>query len=308
VFCEQLSIIISPNSPDATLYSVLRAIIHSKYGITKVKQKDEISSSLFPFYFQQGRTEFESFRIIEQYTQGWGESFLKRNCLKSGRAKLQNMTNIRWENVFFVLRPSTLQFFTLHPKIQLIKVISIPFILDVHPIASEGKRRFAIVCVGHTIFLRVQHHVAMEQWITEIKHAIFVYRKKHFGALEKNSRSLPQLQPSTKDLWPSSSPPIILYVNNGVEVSVSVEEKKVYKLGRAVTCTIPFPKDIKSSREHASLTYQNNYFQLLDLGSKRGCVVNGAKVGAAFLHPNDVLVIGSTKIKIMASISPKNQG
>jgi hypothetical protein len=55
--------------------------------------------------------------------------------------------------------------------------------------------------------------------------------------------------------------------------------------------------DVKSSREHAELTYINNSYMVTDLGSQNGIIVNDLKINQHRLEDGDKIIIGSTVLK-----------
>ncbi len=58
--------------------------------------------------------------------------------------------------------------------------------------------------------------------------------------------------------------------------------------------------DAVASRRHARLEPVGTGWQVTDLGSTNGTMVNGAKVTTAMLRPGDVLTIGSTQFRLEA--------
>jgi pSer/pThr/pTyr-binding forkhead associated (FHA) protein len=63
---------------------------------------------------------------------------------------------------------------------------------------------------------------------------------------------------------------------------------------------IGLASDASASRRHARLEPMGTGWQVVDLGSTNGTLVNGAKVTSAMLRPGDVLTIGSSQFRFEA--------
>jgi hypothetical protein len=67
-------------------------------------------------------------------------------------------------------------------------------------------------------------------------------------------------------------------------------------IGRSETADVQI-SDIKSSREHAEVTFLNNTYVVTDLGSQNGVTVNDLKINQHRLEDGDKIIIGSTVLK-----------
>ena len=76
-------------------------------------------------------------------------------------------------------------------------------------------------------------------------------------------------------------------------------------MGRHISVDLRFP-DLSVSRYHALLTLENGIWTLKDLDSKSGTYVNGQKINAKQLHPNDEIRIGK-KILYLRRMRPNVQ-
>jgi phosphoserine phosphatase RsbU/P len=88
-----------------------------------------------------------------------------------------------------------------------------------------------------------------------------------------------------------------------------VEELKLdrfpYTLGRKPENALVIA-DPSVSREHAQIIPENGQFVFVDLGSKHGSKVNGAKVDRAILKPNDRIELGLAQVHVI--FSPQESG
>lgn len=77
--------------------------------------------------------------------------------------------------------------------------------------------------------------------------------------------------------------------------SIPLSKNKSIIIGRDTSCDFPL-KDIRSSRHHAKVYYENSKFYIEDLNSTNGTILNGELI---FKHPlknNDKILIGDTAI------------
>lgn len=61
------------------------------------------------------------------------------------------------------------------------------------------------------------------------------------------------------------------------------------------------------SGKHAGVAIDDNKFEIVDLGSKNGVLVNGKKTPRRFLRNGDVITIGMTELKFESSIAPPDE-
>lgn len=74
-------------------------------------------------------------------------------------------------------------------------------------------------------------------------------------------------------------------------------EKDLYSLGRAPNNDLSFPDDIGLSRQHMVLERSHQGWNVRDLGSKNGTMLNGQTLqGSAGLHPGDVITCGQISL------------
>jgi pSer/pThr/pTyr-binding forkhead associated (FHA) protein len=57
------------------------------------------------------------------------------------------------------------------------------------------------------------------------------------------------------------------------------------------------------SGKHAGVSIDDNKFEIVDLGSKNGVLVNGRRTPRRFLRNGDVITLGMTELKFESSIS-----
>lgn len=57
--------------------------------------------------------------------------------------------------------------------------------------------------------------------------------------------------------------------------------------------------DVKASKQHCNLYIQGEEISVIDSGSTNGTFVNGIKIDKKDLRHNDVIVIGTTKIRVL---------
>ena len=57
------------------------------------------------------------------------------------------------------------------------------------------------------------------------------------------------------------------------------------------------------SGKHAGVSIDDNKFEIVDLGSKNGVLVNGKKTPRRFLRNGDVITLGMTELKFEPSVA-----
>jgi adenylate cyclase len=82
--------------------------------------------------------------------------------------------------------------------------------------------------------------------------------------------------------------------------------REILTIGRRLSCDIclRFPN---ISGTHAQLTFEDGYWQIRDMGSKNGIKVNGIRVVAKLLHPNDEVSIGKRRYTIQYELPANHQ-
>lgn len=79
-----------------------------------------------------------------------------------------------------------------------------------------------------------------------------------------------------------------------------------YRIGRGEGAEIRIEGDAAVSTFHASLEYSSDGIKFKDLGSRNGSFVNGKRVdGIVVIKPDDHIIVGRTKIKVMKSNVPE---
>ncbi len=74
-------------------------------------------------------------------------------------------------------------------------------------------------------------------------------------------------------------------------------EKDLYSLGRAPNNDLSFPDDIGLSRQHLVLERSHSGWNVRDLGSKNGTMLNGQVLhGSVGLHPGDLITCGQVTL------------
>jgi pSer/pThr/pTyr-binding forkhead associated (FHA) protein len=79
----------------------------------------------------------------------------------------------------------------------------------------------------------------------------------------------------------------------GLEIAL---KKKRIVLGRNVNCDICLDDSLVSD-EHASITRTDDGYQIEDLNSRNGLLLNGKEVHQKRLHSGDTIAIGNFKLK-----------
>jgi pSer/pThr/pTyr-binding forkhead associated (FHA) protein len=69
-------------------------------------------------------------------------------------------------------------------------------------------------------------------------------------------------------------------------------------LGRDPSIAMPLAQDTKASRNHAVVVAHGTGFTLEDLNSTNGTFVNGQRITRVALAPGDVIVIGTTQLRV----------
>lgn len=84
-----------------------------------------------------------------------------------------------------------------------------------------------------------------------------------------------------------------------------VLEKAVITIGRSLDSEIIL-EDQGVSRTHAQIRWRNGHFEIFDLGSKAGTLVNGRKVTSSRLRSGDVVTLGTAAVIYGEEESAKN--
>ncbi len=80
---------------------------------------------------------------------------------------------------------------------------------------------------------------------------------------------------------------------------VTLPSRGVMILGRSADCDLTVD-DKLVSRHHCHVEVDGEFFWLVDLGSKAGTVLNGARVQKALLYDGDEMVLGTTRVTFLA--------
>ena len=97
-----------------------------------------------------------------------------------------------------------------------------------------------------------------------------------------------------------------LVIQHGDRKTVHVLQTQTTVLGRDSSCDLFFV-DRKLSRRHARLEASESDVDLIDLGSRNGCWVNGARISRQRLHPGDILRIGSLRMHFYTESRPDEE-
>ncbi len=87
---------------------------------------------------------------------------------------------------------------------------------------------------------------------------------------------------------------------NGNTVSL-YELRDSIVLGRARHCHIQLD-DGTVSAEHVSIIPQGNHYEVKDLDSTNGVLVNGEKITSATLHPGDIIRVGTHELEFLRDL------
>jgi len=88
---------------------------------------------------------------------------------------------------------------------------------------------------------------------------------------------------------------LILRTPDGAETELSLADKDSVTIGRSPECDMPID-DGQASRRHASVVRTSEGFEVSDLGSTNGTLLNGAQVKKRRMVNGDVITIGATHI------------
>jgi len=77
-------------------------------------------------------------------------------------------------------------------------------------------------------------------------------------------------------------------------------------IGRDRLAGVPL-SDPKISRQHATIFYEKNQFNLKDLGSTNGTILNGTQIIETPLNDGDMLQIGDTICQFIVQPAPQSQ-
>jgi pSer/pThr/pTyr-binding forkhead associated (FHA) protein len=89
---------------------------------------------------------------------------------------------------------------------------------------------------------------------------------------------------------------LVLEVVNGDQAGKSFELSQKMILGRS-KADIPL-KDVKVSRQHASIEETKGGYLYRDLNSTNGSYINGAFIQSKLLTPGDMIRVGETMIRV----------
>ena len=89
---------------------------------------------------------------------------------------------------------------------------------------------------------------------------------------------------------------LILRVPGGSESEISLDDKDSVTIGRSPECDMPI-EDGQASRRHASVTRSGEGYEVADLGSTNGTLLNDIQVKQRALRHGDVIKIGATEIE-----------
>jgi len=77
--------------------------------------------------------------------------------------------------------------------------------------------------------------------------------------------------------------------------ALSLQQKPVVIVGRDATCDIVIVGDLQVSRRHAQIQWTAQGYEVVDLGSANGLLVNGQRVPRATLRSGDRIRLGNTE-------------
>jgi pSer/pThr/pTyr-binding forkhead associated (FHA) protein len=78
-------------------------------------------------------------------------------------------------------------------------------------------------------------------------------------------------------------------------------------LGRSEANDLPFPEDDGLSRRHLIFEHDENQWAVIDLGSKNGTYVNGARItGKQSLQPGDQITASCISIQFTTTSQKEN--
>eukprot|EP00211_Chloroparvula_japonica_P003116 CAMPEP_0119123362 /NCGR_PEP_ID=MMETSP1310-20130426/3324_1 /TAXON_ID=464262 /ORGANISM="Genus nov. species nov., Strain RCC2339" /LENGTH=528 /DNA_ID=CAMNT_0007113157 /DNA_START=76 /DNA_END=1659 /DNA_ORIENTATION=+ len=106
-----------------------------------------------------------------------------------------------------------------------------------------------------------------------------------------------------KQPWTGQNPPSIEVECEGKIIRKVLQPGNSVVVGRSSTCGLTISWDRKVSREHAKLVYdkETNTLSLLDLGTARGCLIEGKRTHMATVTVGCVIRIGQTDIFVRES-------
>jgi predicted component of type VI protein secretion system len=95
-------------------------------------------------------------------------------------------------------------------------------------------------------------------------------------------------------LQPSENSAYLEDIKNGGKIRLA---GFIFRIGRLNTNQIVVQDD-SVSRTHAVITYENNKFFLLDLGSTNGTLINGSPVrGREYMNDQDIIRVGQVQFR-----------
>jgi len=88
---------------------------------------------------------------------------------------------------------------------------------------------------------------------------------------------------------------LILRIPDGAETELSIDDRESVTIGRSPECDMPIT-DGQASRRHASVVRKGDGFEVSDLGSTNGTLLNDVQVKTKLLGHGDIIKIGATEI------------
>ena len=88
---------------------------------------------------------------------------------------------------------------------------------------------------------------------------------------------------------------LILRVPDGAETEISLDDRDSVTIGRSPECDMPIT-DGQASRRHASVVRKGDGFEVSDLGSTNGTLLNDVQMKTKVLGHGDIIKIGATEI------------
>ncbi len=85
---------------------------------------------------------------------------------------------------------------------------------------------------------------------------------------------------------------------NKVDVRVPIDRSETV-IGRDETCDIILSEKTASQRHARIVRSEGGYFELQDLGSENGVIIDGERTARRTLHDGDTFTIGDTKFAIV---------
>ncbi|HLB58920.1 MAG TPA: FHA domain-containing protein, partial [Bdellovibrionota bacterium] len=93
-------------------------------------------------------------------------------------------------------------------------------------------------------------------------------------------------------------PKLVLLSGNAAKENYALVGEDSFIIGRSEDADV-FIDDVKVSRHHAELVFENDQFYIKDLESANGTLVNGQAISLQVLNSYDVIEIGGTKLQFL---------